>query len=137
MHELTISYRFEHTNHDILLNILFQNFYNLFLRARNLYRARNIFHIYVNVKIFFFREQCFIKLFLIITVFIRVNSFSQQKMSLWLSWLENLFLLKNHNIPLTFHQTFVNIFCFNKNIYILVRHLERFWIHKNSHNIYI
>ena len=36
--ELTIMYHFQHANHDILLNILFQNFYKLFLRARNLYQ---------------------------------------------------------------------------------------------------
>ena len=36
IHLLTIMYRFERTNHDILLNFLFQNLYKLFLRARNL-----------------------------------------------------------------------------------------------------
>ena len=32
-----ITYRFEHTNHDILLIFLFQNLYKLFLRAHNLH----------------------------------------------------------------------------------------------------
>ena len=34
---LTIMDRFEHKNHDILLNVLFLNLYKLFLRARNLH----------------------------------------------------------------------------------------------------
>ena len=29
IYQLTIMYRFEHTNHDILQNFLFQNLYNL------------------------------------------------------------------------------------------------------------
>ena len=37
IYQLTIMYRFEHTNH-VLLNFLFQNLYNLFLRARNLHK---------------------------------------------------------------------------------------------------
>ena len=38
IHQLTIMYRFEHTNHDIILNFLFQSLYKLFLRARNLHQ---------------------------------------------------------------------------------------------------
>ena len=37
-HQLTIMYRFEHTNHDVLLNLLFQNLYKLFWRVHNLYQ---------------------------------------------------------------------------------------------------
>ena len=36
--QLAIMYHLEHTNHDILLNFLFQNFYKLFLRAHNLHQ---------------------------------------------------------------------------------------------------
>ena len=36
-HQLTIMCDFEHTNHVIHLNFLWQNFYKLFLRARNLH----------------------------------------------------------------------------------------------------
>ena len=36
IHLLTIMYCFEHRNHDIVLNSLFQNIYKLFLGARNL-----------------------------------------------------------------------------------------------------
>ena len=35
IHQPAIMYHFEYTNHDILLNVLFQNLYKLFLRARN------------------------------------------------------------------------------------------------------
>ena len=38
IHLLTIMYRFEHTNHNILLNFLFQNLYKFFLRGRNLHQ---------------------------------------------------------------------------------------------------
>ena len=38
IHQLTITYWFEHTNHDILQKILFQNPYKLFLRARYLHQ---------------------------------------------------------------------------------------------------
>ena len=38
IHQLTIIYRLEHTNHDILLNFLFQNLHKLFLRALNLHQ---------------------------------------------------------------------------------------------------
>ena len=38
IHQLTIMYRFEHTNHDILIYFLFQNIYKLFLHARNLHQ---------------------------------------------------------------------------------------------------
>ena len=34
--QLTIMYCFEHTNHVILLNVLFQNLYKLFLHTHNL-----------------------------------------------------------------------------------------------------
>ena len=36
IHQLKIMYHFKHTNHDILLNILSQNLYKLFLRGCNL-----------------------------------------------------------------------------------------------------
>ena len=35
IHQLTVMYHFEHTNHDILLNFLFENLYKLFLHAPN------------------------------------------------------------------------------------------------------
>ena len=38
IHQLTITYCFEHTSHDVLLNFLFQNLYNLFLCACNLHQ---------------------------------------------------------------------------------------------------
>ena len=38
IHQLTIMYRFEHTNHDILLNSLFQNLHKLFLCTHNLHQ---------------------------------------------------------------------------------------------------
>ena len=38
IHQLTIMYRFEHTNYDILLNFLFQNLHKLFLRVHNLHQ---------------------------------------------------------------------------------------------------
>ena len=38
IHHLTIMHHFEHTNDDILVNILFQNLYKLFLRAFNLHQ---------------------------------------------------------------------------------------------------
>ena len=38
MFQITIMYYFKYTNHDILLNCLVQNFYKLFLRARNLHQ---------------------------------------------------------------------------------------------------
>ena len=37
IHQLTIMTRFEHANHDILLNLLFQKLYKLFLRTCNLH----------------------------------------------------------------------------------------------------
>ena len=39
----------------------------------------NIFNIYVAIKFFFFTQWCFIKLFLIIHVLIRINTFSWQE----------------------------------------------------------
>ena len=38
IHQLTIMYHFEHTNHDIILHFLFQNLYKIFWRARNLHQ---------------------------------------------------------------------------------------------------
>ena len=38
IHLLTIMYRFKHTDHDILLNFLFQNLCKVILRARNLHK---------------------------------------------------------------------------------------------------
>ena len=38
IHQLTIMYHFEHTNHDIILQFLFQNLYKIFWRARNLHQ---------------------------------------------------------------------------------------------------
>ena len=37
IHQLTIMYHFEHAHHDILLKLLFEHFYKLFLCALNLY----------------------------------------------------------------------------------------------------
>ena len=36
IHQLTIIHCFEHINHDIFPNVLFQNLYKLILHARNL-----------------------------------------------------------------------------------------------------
>ena len=38
IHQLTITYGLEHTNHDIFLKFVFQNLNELFLRARNLHQ---------------------------------------------------------------------------------------------------
>ena len=38
IHQLTIMYRFVHTNYDIVLNYLFQNLFNLFWGGRNLHQ---------------------------------------------------------------------------------------------------
>ena len=38
IYQLKITYRLKHTNHDILLNVLFQNHYRLFLRAHSLHQ---------------------------------------------------------------------------------------------------
>ena len=38
IHQLTRKYRFEHRNHDNLINVLFQNLYKLFLHALNLHQ---------------------------------------------------------------------------------------------------
>ena len=38
IHLLTTMYRFKHTDHDILLNFLFQNLCKFILRARNLHK---------------------------------------------------------------------------------------------------
>ena len=37
-HQLTVMHGFEHKNHDVILNLLFQNFYKLFFRACNLHQ---------------------------------------------------------------------------------------------------
>ena len=37
INQVIIMYRFEHSNHDILLNLLFQNIYKPFLRVHNLH----------------------------------------------------------------------------------------------------
>ena len=38
IHQLTIKYCFEHTNHDIVLSFLFQNLHKLFLLSSNLHQ---------------------------------------------------------------------------------------------------
>ena len=43
IHRLTMMSRFEHTNHDVLLNLLFQNLYQFFLSVRIC--ISNMFHI--------------------------------------------------------------------------------------------
>ena len=38
INQLTTMYHFEHTSHDVLLNLLFQNLYKLFLHERKLHQ---------------------------------------------------------------------------------------------------
>ena len=78
IHQLTIMYHFEHANHDIPLNFLFQNLcYSFWVHK---IRISNIFYISVTLKIFFF----------FFSVNISLN-FSQTSVYSW----KNLHVLKN------------------------------------------
>ena len=71
--QLKILYQFWDKNHAIHQNLLFQILHELLLRVICIC---NIFHIYLFIKIFFFRQWYFIKLFPFIHILIRVNIFS-------------------------------------------------------------
>ena len=58
-------------------NFLFRNLYKIFWHDYNV--TCNILHIQVIIKILFFKQWCFIKLFLLIRIFIRINTFSQHQ----------------------------------------------------------
>ena len=84
-------YRFEHTNHDIFLNILFQNLCKLFSCVHNLHKL--YFSLLGNSKNLYFQVMMLPGIF--------PNQAYIHKdeqlfaINILLSWLENLYVLKN------------------------------------------
>ena len=57
----------------------------------------NIFHVWVIVKISFFRKWCFIEFFSNPYIHKGSHLFRNNKINLFLSWIENLYALRNHS----------------------------------------
>ena len=50
-------YCFGHTNHDFLLDFLFESFYKFFLHAWNLHNCKHLYYINSSLKFFYSRKQ--------------------------------------------------------------------------------
>ena len=88
IYQLAIKYCFERTN-DIYLNFLFQLLRKPFLRVCNVHQQYLPCSVYSNI----FQVIIFIRFFRIIHVFVWIKNFDNIKISSWISWSRNLYVL--------------------------------------------